>query len=92
MTGDVQIDRWYDGKTTYWIEPVTGSPVKQEVQRHEVLKTQDGVERAAAFVATAQMTEETVNGLVSNAQDGKSQINLLRNTIPPSSCSSWASR
>ncbi|MFC5815283.1 DUF3068 domain-containing protein [Nonomuraea harbinensis] len=82
VTGDVQIDRWYDGKTTYWIEPVTGSPVKQEVQRHEVLKTQDGVERAAAFVATAQMTEETVNGLVSNAQDGRSQINLLRNTIP----------
>src|SRR5690606_2957489 len=24
-TGDVQVDRWYDGKTTYWVEPVTGS-------------------------------------------------------------------
>ncbi|MEV4088836.1 DUF3068 domain-containing protein [Nonomuraea fuscirosea] len=81
-TGDVQVDRWYDGKTTYWIEPVTGSPVRQEVQRHEVLKTQDGVERSAAFIATAKMTEKTVEELVKDAQDGKSTINLLRNTIP----------
>ncbi|MFI7126937.1 DUF3068 domain-containing protein [Nonomuraea sp. NPDC050153] len=81
-TGDVQVDRWYDGKTTYWIEPVTGSPVKQEVQRHEVLKTQDGIERKAAFVGTAKMTQQTVDDLVKNAQSGKSQINLLRNIIP----------
>src|SRR5437868_8202372 len=52
VAGDVQVDRWYDGKTTFWIEPATGGPIKQEQQRHEVLKTQDGVERAAAFVAT----------------------------------------
>ncbi|GAA2214706.1 DUF3068 domain-containing protein [Nonomuraea monospora] len=81
-TGDVQVDRWYDGKTTYWIEPVTGSPVRQEVQRHEVLKTQDGVERTAAFIATAKMTDATVNDLVDNAQSGKNTINLLRNVIP----------
>ncbi|SDH73895.1 DUF3068 domain-containing protein [Nonomuraea jiangxiensis] len=81
-TGDVQVDRWYDGKTTFWVEPVTGSPVRQEVQRHEVLKTQDGVERSAAFVGTAKMTEQTVNELVAKAEDGKNQINLLRNTIP----------
>ncbi|TYB51221.1 DUF3068 domain-containing protein [Nonomuraea sp. PA05] len=81
-TGDVQVDRWYDGKTTYWIEPVTGSPVRQEVQRHEVLKTQDGVERTAAFIATAKMTDATVNNLVDNAQSGKNTINLLRNVIP----------
>ncbi|MET7329373.1 DUF3068 domain-containing protein [Nonomuraea sp. NPDC005650] len=81
-TGDVQVDRWYDGKTTYWVEPVTGSPVKQEVQRHEVLKTQDGIERKAAFVGTAKMTQQTVDDLVKNAQSGKSQINLLRNIIP----------
>ncbi|MEV0382148.1 DUF3068 domain-containing protein [Nonomuraea sp. NPDC050643] len=81
-TGDVQVDRWYDGKTTYWVEPVTGAPVKQELQRHEVLKTQDGVERTAAFVATAKMTEQTIGDLVKSAQEGKSQINLLRNIIP----------
>ncbi|WP_113700493.1 DUF3068 domain-containing protein [Nonomuraea lactucae] len=81
-TGDVQVDRWYDGKVTYWIEPTTGAPVKQEQQRHEVLKTQDGIERSPAFVATAMMTEGTVAGLVKSAQEGKSQINLLRNVIP----------
>ncbi|MFC5826932.1 DUF3068 domain-containing protein [Nonomuraea insulae] len=81
-TGDVQVDRWYDGKTTYWVEPVTGAPVRQEVQRHEVLKTQDGIERTAAFIATAKMTEQTVNDLVKSAEQGKSTVNLLRNIIP----------
>ncbi|MFI7441403.1 DUF3068 domain-containing protein [Nonomuraea indica] len=81
-SGDVQVDRWYDGKVTYWIEPVTGAPVKQEQQRHEVLKTQDGVERSPAFVATAKMTDKTVDELVTSAQEGKSQINLLTNVIP----------
>ncbi|NRQ39330.1 DUF3068 domain-containing protein, partial [Nonomuraea sp. NN258] len=81
-TGDVQVDRWYDGKTTFWVEPVTGAPVKQEVQRHEVLKTQDGVERSPAFIATAKMTDKTVADLVSSAQSSKNQINLLRNVIP----------
>lgn len=81
-TGDVQVDRWYEGKTTYWVEPTTGAPVKQEEQRHEVLKTQDGVERSPAFVATAKMTPQTVTDLVNSAKDGKSQINLLENVIP----------
>ncbi|GGO69479.1 DUF3068 domain-containing protein [Nonomuraea cavernae] len=81
-TGDVQVDRWYDGKVTYWIEPATGAPVKQEQQRHEVLKTQDGIERSVAFVAVAKMTDETVGKLVQSAEEGKSQINLLRNIIP----------
>ncbi|MEU8104850.1 DUF3068 domain-containing protein [Nonomuraea muscovyensis] len=81
-TGDVQVDRWYDGKVTFWIEPATGAPVRQEQQRHEVLKTQDGVERSPAFVATAKMTDKTVDGLVASAQEGKSQINLLTTVIP----------
>ncbi|MEU0566677.1 DUF3068 domain-containing protein [Nonomuraea sp. NPDC005983] len=80
--GDVQVDRWYDGKTTFWVEPTTGAPVKQEQQRHEVLKTADGVERSPAFVATAKMTEATVADLVKTAEAGKSQVNLLRNVIP----------
>ncbi|MGC5013233.1 DUF3068 domain-containing protein [Streptosporangium sp. DT93] len=81
-TGDVQVDRFYDGVNTFWIEPATGSPVRQEQQRHEVLKTQDGVERSVAFVATAKMTQQTQNDLVKNATDGKNTITLLKTTIP----------
>ncbi|MFD0665962.1 DUF3068 domain-containing protein [Thermocatellispora tengchongensis] len=81
-SGEVQVDRVYDGVNTYWIEPVSGSPVKQEQQRHEVLKTQDGVERSVAFVATAKMTPETVSDLVESAKEAKSQITLLKTTIP----------
>ncbi|MEO3871203.1 DUF3068 domain-containing protein [Nonomuraea sp. B12E4] len=81
-TGDVRVDRWYDGKTTFWVEPVTGFPVRQEMRRHEVLKTQDGVERSAAFVGTAKMTERTVGELVRKAEESKDRIGLLRDTIP----------
>lgn len=80
--GDVQVDRFYDGVNTFWIEPTTGSPVNQEQQRHEVLKTQDGVERSLAFVATAKMTQDTQDDLVKNAMDGRNTITLLKTTIP----------
>jgi hypothetical protein len=78
----VEVDRVYDGVNTFWIEPTTGSPVRQEQQRHDVLKTQDGVERSVAFVATAKMTQQTQDELVKNATDGKNTITMLRTTIP----------
>ncbi|WP_031162433.1 DUF3068 domain-containing protein [Streptosporangium roseum] len=81
-TGDVQVDRFYEGKNTFWIEPTTGSPVKQEQQRHDILKTQDGAHSITAFAATAKMTPETVEDLVQNATESKSQITLIKVTIP----------
>ncbi|NUR82690.1 MAG: DUF3068 domain-containing protein [Nonomuraea sp.] len=81
-SGDVALDRVYSGTVTYWIEPTTGAPVRQEQARNEVLKSSDGVERSKAFVATAKMTDDTIKGLVDSASSGKSQINLIRVTIP----------
>jgi hypothetical protein len=80
--GDVQVNRVYDGVNTYWVEPNTGAPVKQQQQRHEVLKTMDGVERKPALVATAVMTPETVSDLVATARDSASQITLIKTTLP----------
>ncbi|WP_326636270.1 DUF3068 domain-containing protein [Streptosporangium sp. NBC_01755] len=82
VKGDVQVDRFYEGKNTYWIEPVTGSPVKQEQQRNDVLRTQDGAHSIVAFAATVKMTSQTVDELVRNATEGKNQITLLKVTIP----------
>ncbi|TMR21077.1 DUF3068 domain-containing protein [Nonomuraea turkmeniaca] len=81
-SGDVQLNRYYSGTNTYWIEPTTGAPVRQEQQRNEVLKSQDGIERSKAFVAAAKMTDDTVNELVTSARDGKSQITLIKTTLP----------
>jgi hypothetical protein len=80
--GDVQLDRYYSGTNTYWIEPVTGAPVRQEQIRNEVLRSQDGVERAKALVAHAKMTDETVKQLTDSAAESKRQITLIRTTIP----------
>ncbi|WP_043627033.1 DUF3068 domain-containing protein [Nonomuraea candida] len=80
--GDVQLDRWYEGVETHWIEPTSGAPVKQESNRVETLKTQDGVERTKALVLNASFTQKTVDQMVRNATDAKNQITLLRVTIP----------
>ncbi|RGA05365.1 DUF3068 domain-containing protein [Microbispora triticiradicis] len=80
--GDKQAERVYDGTTTFWVEPETGLPVKQEQRRHEVLKTGDGVERTPALVGTATYTPETVGSLVRTARDNMNQIALLKTTIP----------
>ncbi|WP_449064638.1 DUF3068 domain-containing protein [Planomonospora algeriensis] len=82
VTGDVQVDRIYKGKNTFWIEPTTGSPVKQEQRRDEVLRTQDGAHSVTALAATIRMTPETVNDLVSNATESKNQISMIKVTIP----------
>ncbi|MEN3538302.1 DUF3068 domain-containing protein [Microbispora sp. ZYX-F-249] len=81
-TGDIQVERVYDGTITFWVEPNTGVAVKQEQQRHEVLKTSDGVERLPAFIATASFTPETVSNLVQTARDNMAQITLIRTTLP----------
>ena len=80
--GDVQVDRVYDGVITYWVEPTTGAPVKQEQQRHEVLKTADGVERMPALIATAVFTPQTTGELVRTARDSMDQITLIKTTLP----------
>ncbi|MFF5113237.1 DUF3068 domain-containing protein [Streptosporangium sp. NPDC000509] len=80
--GDVQADRVYDGVNTFWIEPATGSPVRQEQRRHDVLKTSDGVERSLAFAADVKMTQNTVDDLVKNALDSRNSITLLKTMIP----------
>ncbi|XVQ87644.1 DUF3068 domain-containing protein [Microbispora siamensis] len=80
--GDIQVDRVYDGVNTFWVEPTTGVPVKQEQQRHEVLKTADGVERMPALIATASFTPQTVGELVQTARDNMAQITLIKTTLP----------
>ncbi|MBF8186925.1 DUF3068 domain-containing protein [Nonomuraea sp. K274] len=80
--GDVQLDRWYEGVETHWIEPTSGTPVKQEVHRDETLTTQDGVERTKALVITATYTPKTVDAMLRVATDATSQITLLKVTIP----------
>ncbi|MBO3744965.1 DUF3068 domain-containing protein [Streptosporangiaceae bacterium NEAU-GS5] len=82
QTGDIQVNRVYDGVNTFWVEPKTGAPVKEEQQRHEVLKTTDGVERMPAFIGTAIFTPETVADLVNDIRDQASQITLITTTVP----------
>ncbi|MDF5751056.1 DUF3068 domain-containing protein [Spongiactinospora sp. TRM90649] len=79
---EVDVDRYYEGTNTYWIEPVSGSQVKQEQQRHDVLRTRDGVDRSVAFSVDAKMTGETVRALADNARAARGRIATLRTNVP----------
>ncbi|GAA0419336.1 hypothetical protein Acor_29050 [Acrocarpospora corrugata] len=81
-TGNVKVDRVYDGVVTYWVEPTTGAPVNQQQQRHEVLKTADGVERMPAFIATAKFTPATLDAQVATVRASADQVKLIRTTLP----------
>ncbi len=81
-TGDVEVERVYDGTITFWVEPNTGVAVKQEQRRNEMLRTSDGVERLPALVATATFTPETVSDMVRTARDNMAQITLIKTTLP----------
>jgi len=82
QTGDIQVNRVYDGVNTFWVEPTTGAPVKETQQRHEVLKTTDGVERMPAFIGTAVFTPQTVADGVKDIKEQAGQIKLISTTVP----------
>ncbi|WP_242454445.1 DUF3068 domain-containing protein [Bailinhaonella thermotolerans] len=79
---EVQVDRVYEGTVTYYVEPTSGTPVRQDQSRDETLRTQDGVERSIAFRADAKMTDESIAELAAKARDAMNKITLIKTTMP----------
>jgi len=71
------IDGYYTQAKTIWVEPRTGSIVKQT--QSETRTTEDGdtlLDMELAF------TDEQVSQSVSDAEDSVSQLNLITSTVP----------
>ncbi|MBX6169269.1 MAG: DUF3068 domain-containing protein [Thermobispora bispora] len=80
--GDIQVSRVYEATITYWVDPITGLPVKQQQERREMLRTADGVDRMPALIGTFTYTPDTVRDLVSTARSNADQIRLITTTLP----------
>src|SRR5690606_27652155 len=76
----VEADMVYEMTRTFYVEPVTGSPVDRVEERNQVL-SYDGTE-VPAFVGTVEYTEESVDDAVDNVA-GKAPLLEATRALAP---------
>lgn len=76
----VEADMVYEMTRTFYVEPITGSPVDRTEERNQVL-SYDGTE-VPAFVGTVQYTDDSVADSIANVEDKAPLLNATRMLIP----------
>ncbi|NKY98487.1 DUF3068 domain-containing protein [Nocardiopsis alborubida] len=79
--GDVTGDEVFSITRTYWIEPVTGSPLKISEDQNRVVVV-DGEEVLTLFDAELVSNDESVQNAVANSEQGRTVLPLLQTTLP----------
>ncbi|WP_047870000.1 DUF3068 domain-containing protein [Nocardiopsis sp. RV163] len=79
--GDVTGDEVFSITRTYWIEPVTGSPLKIGEDQNRVVVV-DGEEVLTLFDADLVSNDESVQNAVANSEQGRTVLPLLQTTLP----------
>ncbi|WP_236543544.1 DUF3068 domain-containing protein [Spiractinospora alimapuensis] len=78
---DVETDEIFEITRTYWIDPVTGTPLKQREEQSRVARAETG-EELVLLDADLEWTQETTDSYYENARRGMTMIPLLRETLP----------
>ncbi|WP_150237891.1 DUF3068 domain-containing protein [Nocardiopsis quinghaiensis] len=79
--GDVTGDEVFSITRTYWIEPVTGSPLKISEDQNRVVVV-DGEEVLNLFDAELVSDEESVQAAAEKSEQGRTMLPLLHTTLP----------
>ena len=79
--GDVTGDEVFSITRTYWVEPVTGSPLKISEDQNRVVVV-DGQEVLTLLDAELVFDEASVRQAVENSEQGRTVLPLLRTTLP----------
>jgi hypothetical protein len=79
--GDVTGDEVFSITRTYWIEPVTGTPLKISEDQNRVVVV-DGEEVLTLFDADLVSNDESVQNAIDNSQQGRTVLPLLQTTLP----------
>jgi len=79
--GDVTGDEVFSITRTYWIEPVTGSPLKISEDQNRVVVV-DGEEVLTLFDAELVSNDASVQNAVDNSEQGRTVLPLLQTTLP----------
>lgn len=78
--GDATADVVFSNIRTYWVDPVTGSPLDLSEEQRRVAVV-DGQERLVMFEGVLSFSDETVAANIENAASGD-LIVLVRSTLP----------
>lgn len=78
----VTLDRMYTTNREFFVEPTTGVIVRGAEQTQQTLQTPDGAVSVPALDAALEFDEATVADRLEEADDAKSSIDLLRDTLP----------
>jgi hypothetical protein len=78
----VQAPEFYGNLRTVWVEPVTGVIVNGKEQQKQTLRGPDGSDHVTLIEGTIGFTAENVRLNAKLASDGRSQLNLVRSTVP----------
>ncbi|WP_285732195.1 DUF3068 domain-containing protein [Nocardiopsis sp. ATB16-24] len=79
--GDVTGDEVFSITRTYWIEPVTGSPLKIGEAQNRVVVV-DGEEVLTILDADLVSNDESIQNAVDKADAGRTMLPLLHTTLP----------
>lgn len=81
--GAVSTPRVYENTRTYWVEPITGAPVKISEDQHQTLQSPAGSQHdLIAFAGNMTTTNSDQQKLVANAKTQSTQIAMLHDYLP----------
>lgn len=81
--GAVPVQAFHQATITLWVEPVTGSPVRQNQKVRQTLRTQDGTGQLVIADFDLRMVDSDVSKLVRLAQENQSRIVMIKSVLPP---------
>ncbi|MEU0488867.1 DUF3068 domain-containing protein [Nocardiopsis sp. NPDC006139] len=79
--GDVTGDEVFSITRTYWIDPVTGSPIKVSEHQNRVVVV-DGEEVLTLLDAELVFDDASVRTALENSEQGRTMLPLIHTTIP----------
>jgi hypothetical protein len=81
-TGNVAVDRVYQGTITMWVEPQSGARLDQEQQAKTLLRTKDGVDRLVVSDMDLKMSDATQKDRAQQANKVAFKVALVRRIAP----------
>jgi Porin PorA len=78
----VTLPEYYQAVNTYWVDPVTGGPVKVNQDQELTLRDSTGVTRLVLFKADLRFSPESIKSFVNADKAGKNKITLVSTVAP----------
>jgi Porin PorA len=79
---EVTLPEYYQAVNTYWVNPVTGTPLDLEQNETLTLRDSTGATRLLVFRADLKMNSSSIAKLVSTDRGNANKINLVGTVLP----------